>query len=264
MSRPVNRPFSLSWTTEEPLSQRIAAVLEILNGAGARLRALRVAHQEQLEEARNRYNNDPNLTAEGRQEALRERTQAVGVQSMRAFAAFKSEVETAHNTINTAVESAWPKPAAGVEAMLARQASWSRMRSLLEEKAVKPDQLVDETTDLEQLHALTEELPTYVRAKGLGSPEQIGYHLDLRMAQLASGPSTVDLAARYEANSLAAALEALYPHVESEFTGGATPAQGIAAAVAAAQHRHAVIAIRTGYERTNPQPQQQNHGGTTG
>jgi hypothetical protein len=190
----MSRPFSLSRTTPEPPSQRIAAALEVLRSAGSRLRQLRIAHQEQLEQARGTYNNDPNLTAEGRQQALRERTQAVGAQSMRAFAAFRSEVETAADTIRTVIEAAWPKPAAGVEAMLARQATWFRMRTLLDDKAVTPAGLVDEITDLEQLHTLADELPTYVRAKGLGMPEQIAYRIDMQTARVASGPSTVDLA----------------------------------------------------------------------
>jgi predicted GIY-YIG superfamily endonuclease len=61
-------------------------------------------------------------------------------------------------------------PAAGVEALLGRQAHWCRTRTLLD-AGISPEEVIAEAQDPEMLHSMIEELPIYLRSKGAQQEE---------------------------------------------------------------------------------------------
>ncbi|MFI0134746.1 hypothetical protein [Streptomyces luteogriseus] len=211
----------------------ITRALETLNGAAAELRDLQARHQNAVAEARLNISKDRNLTEEGRANRLRETTAALGEQNLAALKALRARIEAAQNAITNVVESAWPKPAAGVEGMLGRQAAWARSRSLLEGGIAVAD-VIQEATDTETLYALRDELPTWVRARGGNSEvmEQVRARIDQRIARLASDAAAVDLTAKYEARAIVAGLGPLLDHAEAVVSGQRPADTALGAAVA--------------------------------
>ncbi|MGO1054514.1 hypothetical protein [Crossiella sp. CA198] len=238
-----------NWSSDPKPNQRILRALQTLNDASGELRTLRMEHSKAVSEARLAVSHDPNLSAEGRANALLERTAAVGERFMRSLTELKDNVDSAYSTIVRTIEKSWPTPAAGVEGMLGRQAAWARSRSLLD-GGIRPGQVIEETTDVETLFALREELPTWLRSKGadLSAAEAATHHIDAQISRVASDPSIVDLSAKFEARTILAALQPMLDHTEAEFTGRGTPAAGIHAAVAAQLARQSPIGTRIAYE----------------
>lgn len=236
-------PFPLTLPTP---GQRVHNGLQVLKGIAARLRDLKVRHQVAREQIRDAVSHDPNLTMEGRQNALHERTSALGERSLAELVALKAEVKQAQDAIAAGIEASWPKPLTGVEGMLGRQASWARCRSLLESAAVSVTGLIAETDDMETLFALREELPSWVRARGAdaNTVERVLQVVDLRMGKIGTSNARgeADLMAKFEARAIVAELEPLLNASEAEFTGSMGYASGLGAAVASRFAREAVEA----------------------
>lgn len=216
-------------------SQAVATHLQTLTDAAAQLRALTIAHAARISKIRDEVSRDPNLTAEGRQNRLRERTAAACDQGRAELETLKARVSTAERLIGEAIEARWPKPLAGVEGMLARQAAWARSRSLLE-SGLTVSALLAETDDMETLFALREELPTWVRTRGADAEhvEQVLERIELRMGKIGTknGQGEVDLMAKFEARAVMARLKPLLGNAEVEFAGHETYASRLNAAVA--------------------------------
>jgi hypothetical protein len=236
-------PFPLTLPTP---GQRVHNGLQVLNGIAARLRALKIQHQAGISQIRDAVSHDPNMSAEGRQTALRERTAALGERSLAELVALKAEMKQAQNAIAAAIEAGWPKPLAGVEGMLGRQASWARSRSLLEGAGVTVTALIAETDDMEALFALQEELPTWVRSRGANAEtvDRVLQHLDLRMGKIgtSNAQGEADLMAKFQARAIVAQLEPLLNASEAEFTGSTGYVSTLNAAVASQFARGAVEA----------------------
>lgn len=216
-------------------SQTVTSSLQTLNDAAAQLRALTIQHAARIEAIRAEVSRDPDLTAEGRQNRLRERTAAACEQGRADLEGLKARVSVAERMIGEAIEARWPKPASGVEGMLGRQAAWARARSLLE-AGLSVSALLAETDDIETLFALREELPTWVRTRGADAEhvEQVLQRIDLRMGKIGTKNSQgeVDLMAKFEARAIVARLEPLLANSEVEFAGHEVYASRLVAAVA--------------------------------
>lgn len=246
MTRP-SRLSMLGRTNGPAPSDRVATALQTLNDAGAQLRQLRIQHQANVDEIRRAVSEDPNLTAEGRQNTLRERSAAAGERARVAADSLWKDVEAALQAIADVIERNWPAPAAGVEGMLGRQAAWARARTLLD-AGMRPTQVIAETDDVETLYALDEELPTWIRARGATreNAEAIRHRIDLRVAQVASSTDAtsptaeVDLMAKFEAAAIVAGLEPIFRQAAAEFAGHSFPSAGQSAAVSAHYARQAI------------------------
>lgn len=216
-------------------SQAVATHLQTLTGAAAELRALTMAHAARISAIRTEVSHDPNLTAEGRQNQLRERTAAACEQGRATLEGLKARVATAERLLGEAIEARWPKPMTGVEGMLSRQAAWARSRSLLE-SGLSVSALLAETDDLETLFALREELPTWVRTRGADADhvEQVLERIELRMGKIGTknGQGEVDLMAKFEARAVMARLRPMLGNAEVEFAGHEVYATRLNAAVA--------------------------------
>ena len=99
--------------------QRVHNGLQTLNGIADRLRALRIRHAASVQQIRDAVSRDPNLTAEGRQNMLRERTTAAGESSLAELGALKDEMTRAQDAIDSAIAGSWPNGPAGLD-ILAR------------------------------------------------------------------------------------------------------------------------------------------------
>lgn len=147
--------------------------------------------------------------------------------SVAALDQLKNRVAAAQQAITVAVAAAWPKPAAGVEGLLGRQAAWQRARQLLD-AGMTASAVIGETEDTETLYALREELPTWARARGAKTAKaaQIAQRVDAQMAKVAGGTSEVDLTAKFEAAALVAGLDPLLTGAEAEIAGRAAFGDG--------------------------------------
>ncbi|MEW2610244.1 hypothetical protein AB0937_08540 [Streptomyces sp. NPDC047880] len=212
----------------------ISSALETLNGAAAELRSLTARHEAAVTQFRDQLANDRDLAEEGRTNRLRERTTDLSEQAMTALRGLRARVRAAEADVIRTVEAAWPEPAPGVEGMLGRQAAWARSRSLLE-AGVAVSQMIEETTDLETLFALHDELPTWVRARGGNSEtvDQVRARIEQHTARLASERGPVNLTAKYEARAAVAGLTPLLDHAETMLSGQRPAETGLGAAVAA-------------------------------
>lgn len=244
----MNSPYTFGSTTP---SQRVTASLQVLNDAPGRLRQLRTGYQDAVQEARRTVSHDPDLSAEGRQKQLRDRTAATGATWKAKLDELRDEIVSAESAIDTAVEASWPKPASGVEAMLTRQAAWARSRALLDTTASgsrsiagRLDELISETTNVETLHALREELPTWARVQGMSTDnaDTVEMVVDRQIAKVTKG-SDVDLTAKLNAKALIASLNPMLDQADAEMAGNSTPAAGMRAAIAS--HSARTMAMRT-------------------
>ncbi|CAL9515140.1 hypothetical protein [Streptomyces sp. enrichment culture] len=220
------------------LGQTLTTSLETLNRAAAELRALTTDHQAALTELRDQVASDRDLSEEGRANRLRERTTALSEQAMIRLRVLRGRVRAAEEEVTRIVEAAWPEPAPGVEGMLGRQAAWARSRSLLE-SGIAVGQMIQETTDLETLFALRDELPTWVRAHGGDGKtvDQVRARIEQHTARLASEGGPVDLTAKYEARAAVAGLAPLLDHAETVLSGQRPAETGLSVAVAAQMAR---------------------------
>jgi hypothetical protein len=231
----VSRPFSFADPLDTSPSRRVREAMSTLTDAGARLREITRGHAAAVQAIRGDVSQNPDLTAEGRANELRRRTTAANEAASAEVAALKDQIERAERTIEQTIEAAWPRPASGVEGMLGRQAAWARAQSLLT-AGVKVNDLIAEADQTEDLYALREELPTYVRARGgnADTVRTVRERIDLRMAQIAGKTAEVELMARHEARVILATLKPLLEHAEAVALGHVEHGNGLHAAIASA------------------------------
>lgn len=246
--RPFDRrrtsPFSVLNRPVGPTpSATVTDALEQLTNAGARLRELRQQHWDAVQRIRREVSANTNLSAEGKQAALRERTTAAGQSAYADLRGLREQIERAEQSIVDTVERQWPKPMPGVEGLLSRQAAWARSRSLLE-AGMKVSTVISETTDVETLLSLRDELPTWVRARGANPAtiDRVLQRIDAQMAKVASGTTEVDLMARFEARALVAGLQPVLDLSEAEALGHTPFGNSLHAAVAGDIARRATLA----------------------
>lgn len=244
-----NRPQlgSIGQTGPTP-SERVTAALDTINGAAARLRGIRQQQQAVTTDVRRRVSTeqDPNLTAQGRLNAIREGTVAARQTATADLGALRDELERAEAAIDGVVQANWPAPVPGVEGLLGRQALWARNRQLIDAGVLRLSALINEADDVELLYALQEEAPIWARAQGATADtvETLEQMIDLRMAQVAGGDesSEVDLTAAFQARATLHALEPLLAQAEAEANGTAPFGTGLLAAVGSAMAQRTVQA----------------------
>lgn len=220
MPPPVDRDWIRASAQRPALTQGSPAAVsaaQTIIEAPFRLRQIREQHRNDLLNIRYTVRTDPNLSDEGRHAVYAERAAAIVRRDQAAVADVRSDVESAIRVLDGAVGRARGNPAAGVEGMLARQAQWARARELVN-AGVPLRSVIAEATQPEMLHAIQEELPTYLRAlnprSGDGLPAELErwqVHLDRRFVEL-SGPSGADGRVAIEARPDVIALPPMLDH----------------------------------------------------
>lgn len=208
-----------------------------VDGIAARLRVLRFEHDAALTTIRNDISANRELSDEGRQKTLQREWTKLRDQSMTELASIRSDMKQSVERITAAVDARLPQPQSGVEGLLQRQAAWQRVKQLLDSGTVQlPSQLIKQTTDVETLWALTDELPTWARSHG--TPQDGADRLKLQaVAQIARVAGVDELAgdfeARQEAEAEVARLTPMLDLAEADFSGSPTSQRhdGINAAV---------------------------------
>ncbi|MGW5743838.1 hypothetical protein [Amycolatopsis sp. NPDC003861] len=207
--------------------------LETLRQAPTNLQAILVEHRTALQDLRRQAQEDPNLTEEGRRAYIAGRSEPIHQRTGQAVAALDDQTGTAYGALQQRSISSLPDPTPGVEGMLARQAAWSRVQTLLG-TGMTPQQVIDETDDPETLHALEDELPTVLRSRGasLDDAKAIIDTVHDRLAEITGESATNARLAAREADVHMAGLEHLLRHAKSEAAGGDSSG-GMSAAIAA-------------------------------
>lgn len=250
--RPFGRSFGRHISAIQPYTPSDTAPtdqhLDTLRQAPAQLRQTMIEHRNALTEARRQAEADPNLTREGKQARAAQLAQPIQQRTTAAVDHLHQSARNAYDTLQQRSTAALPQPADGVEGMLARQAAWSRAQTLLN-AGMSPQQVIDEAADPETLHALTEELPTQLRAQGL-HPDNAGQVVDAvhdRLAEITGNTAANARLAAREADVHMAGLEPLLTAARGEAAGqpgsnGMHGANGLSAAIAAQQARARIAA----------------------
>lgn len=239
-------PFGRSWGRRLSAIQPYTPVesaptdqhLETLRQAPARLQNILTEHRQALANVHNATNADSHLTDEGKAARKSAQVEQIRGRTSQAVAALEDETGSAYGALQQRSLNALPDPTPGVEGMLARQAAWSRAQTLLS-TGMTPQQVIDETDDPETLHALADELPTVLRAKGvhLDDARAILDSVDDRLAEVTGEDAANARLAAREADVHQAGLEHLLAHARAEASGTGHRGGALAAAVAADQAR---------------------------
>lgn len=223
MTQPEDRSWIRASTQRPALTQGSPAAVraaQTIIGAPFLLRQIRLQHRNDLLNIRHTTRTDPYLTEEGRRAQYADQAAAVCRRNQLAVAAVRDDAEAAIRTLNEAVRRAAGTPATGVEAMLARQANWARARQLVN-AGVRLRSVIAEATQPEMLHAIADELPTYLRTlsprSGDGVPvelERWQVRLDRRFADLA-GAAGADARVAIDVRPDVIALPPLLDHAQA-------------------------------------------------
>jgi hypothetical protein len=247
MTRPNTVRAAVSGSPSEPppTSPRITAAMQVLTDAGRGLQTIRRSHEQAVMAIRAEVSQDPNLTAEGRQARLRERSAKAGKTAQAAIRTLRDDVQRAVITITDVVSANWPKPTGGVEGLMIRQAAWARTKPLLD-NGVTASQIIAEETDTETLFVLVEELPAWARIQGANADtmRRLTEACELRIAQLEGASSEADLTALFEARVIAQALDPLLVQAENEALGHAEFGSGLHSAIVAALTRQTALTTK--------------------
>lgn len=210
------------------------SALDRLRAAPVDIRAVVDGYRETVYEQSLQVSHDTGLNEAGRAARMRQIREQAGQRAASDLAVIRPRLDEDLATVRRNLERRWPSPAAGLEALMARQASWSRSRSLLE-AGVGPAALVDELTDVEALFALREELPMWQRANGprLQSRPVPVTVVDQRIAALSGDYASAALEGVRQAEAARAYCEPLLKHAEREVGGMIDLASTLDAAVSA-------------------------------
>lgn len=216
------------------LPSTVESALETLHAGPAAIRGPLESYRATVAEQSLAASHDANLTEQGRDNRMRQIREQAGQAAAAALTAVRAQLDASHDVVRRNMEKQWPHPQGGVEAMLSRQAAWARSRSLLE-SGLGAAQLLGETTDLETLFALQEELPTWLRAntdrtKGRGVTEAM---VNRRIAEVSGEYASAALAAACRADEYRMYCEPLLKHAAGEVTGLIDRSAAMAAAIAA-------------------------------
>lgn len=220
--------------------QRSTSDLQTLRDAPAQLQQIRNQHEDALTKGRNTIDGNTDLSDSGRASGKATVQANVTASTQSAIDAVRQKVQAAHSALMGQADRTRPQPVPGVEGMLGRQAAWARARSLLD-AGMAPQKLIAETTDPETLHALADELPTYLRSKGADpqTAQGIGRPIADRMGQVAGEPHASALLNAREAEVHMAGLQQQLSNAGAH-ADGAGP--NIAGAVAASLARQRAAA----------------------
>ncbi|SEC95336.1 hypothetical protein SAMN04489727_5736 [Amycolatopsis tolypomycina] len=216
--------------------------LETLRQAPTQLQDILNQHREALAAVHNAP-DDPHLTDDGKQARNTAQIQQIQARSSQAVADLEDATGSAYGALQQRSLDALPEPTPGVEGMLARQAAWSRVQTLLS-SGMTPQQVIDEADDPDTLHALAEELPTVLRAKGL-HPDDARAVLDTiddRLAEVTGEDAASARLAAREADVHQAGLEPLFSHARGEAAGTGHRGGALGATVAAELARAQIAA----------------------
>lgn len=215
--------------------------LQTLRDAPAQLRQLMNDHHAAIAPIRQQAEANPDLTPDGKRNAIKAASKPIQDSTAAAVASLGTAVDNAHGALQQQSAATLPKPAPGVEGMLGRQAAWSRSQSLLS-AGMTPRNLINETSDPEQLHALRDELPTHLRAQAISAEDaaKVTEPITDRLAEVAGEPAASARLAAREADVHHAGMQPLLKQAAAEATGQAAQGSGIHAAVVAQQARHQV------------------------
>lgn len=222
----MTRPFGWAGTASTP-SRSVAAALDVLNGAAGQLRQLVNDHRQQVRAIGAEVARDPNLTAQGRQNALRERTGAV-VDRVGGCARPAQEPGSRgaagdHRRCCGCVAEAGrrrggsARPAGRVAARpAAARRRHDRQRRYRRDGGYR---------DALRVAGGAADLGASVRRQ-TAKAAQIAQRVDAQMAKVAGGTSEVDLTAKFEAAALVAGLDPLLTGAEAEIAGRAAFGDG--------------------------------------
>lgn len=208
------------------------SALDELRAGPEAIRAPLLHYRTTVDEQSLAMSHDPDLTEQGRANRMRQIREQAGQQAGAELETVRAALDDAHAVVRRSLERRWPSPETGVEAMLNRQAAWARSRSLLE-SGVSAAALLAETTEMETLFALREELPTWGRANiDRGRPAST-LTVDRRIAELTGDFATAGIEAMCQAGAARAYCEPLLKHAAAEVTGIADRNAALRAAVEA-------------------------------
>lgn len=229
------------------LSAQVGDDLNLIQGAHLELRAIRNQLTADIKTAWDTAANARNLSAEGQRNQQAELTQAAHLKAQQSVADLRQRVIDAEEAIERNAAKFKPKPATGVEAMLARQAIWSRLCQLVDSGKLTPRQLVEETDDPESLFALRDELPVWARAHGSDTvtAARITAAIDRQLAGTTSPEAQAAIAAEEAVAIAMAGLRARLGVGADQVAHNVPTTDNLAGAVAGALAQQQAIAVRT-------------------
>lgn len=208
--------------------------LETLRAGPAAIRGPLDRYRATVAEQSLAVSHDPDLTSEGMSNRIQQIKERAGQAAAAELTAVRAGLDAALEVARKNLERRWPEPQTGVEAMLNRQAAWARSRSLLE-SGFGPTNLLAETTDLETLFVLQEELPTWMRANGdrVRGRNVTEAMVNRRIAELSGEYASGALAAACQADEERMYCEPLLKHAAGEVGGLIDRSGQMTAAIAA-------------------------------
>lgn len=208
---------------------------------GAMLRRL----DEQLRQARTF--RDPDLTPEAntrrREELARTAREQAGAYLTRTEAQTNQAATMVRTVADHALTKQAPDPTTQLLAETRQARAWERTRSLLE--AGRPVPEVIDAADLDTLHALRTELPTYLATRttlppGLDAaghtetpPDRLLHTIDRALTEQLPGNQAAALRARLDLDELEPGLRELLAGIRREVEGTANSNNGLHTAIAA-------------------------------
>jgi hypothetical protein len=235
----VNKPMP------DGLPGLVTGALQDLRDGSAQIRQVLETYRSTVAEQSLAVSHDETLSSVGRDARMAEIRQQAGDRAAVDLQRVREGLDSDQATVRRNFERKWPAPEAGLEPLMRRQAAWARMRSLLE-AGMGPKNLIEETTDVESLHALREELPTWQRANAgrINGPSGSTELIDRRIADLSGDFASGALEAATEADANRAYCEPLLNHAANEVRGlvDRSLAVAVATTLAAEQARQQVLA----------------------
>jgi hypothetical protein len=212
-------PLQRDTRPAEP-TMSLSGALGILRTAPTDVRAVLEHHRAVLLDGRTAIERDETLNDNGRDVRRAELREQTNAGTARAAAELRAAVLEAHASLTARARAKRPTPATGVEALMARQIRWNRVREMLDAD-VPLDEVIAETTDPETLHALAEELPSYLRIKGhdASAATVIGRAVDDQLAHVAGGKALEAHIAAREAEALMGQVAPLLDQMDAVGAG---------------------------------------------
>lgn len=235
------------YLTQANLAAQVGDDLALVQGAQIELLAIRKQMAVDIKTAWDTTANDSNLSADGRRNRQAELTTAAQQKAQQSVADLRQRVLAAEENIERNAARFKPKPATGVEAMLARQAAWSRLSQLLDSNRVTPRQLIEETTDPEDLFALRDELGVWVRAHGgtVDTAARITAAIDRQLASTTSPDGQAAIAAEEAVTLAMPKLRIQLGDGQRKVTEGMPSGDNLAGAIAAELAQQQAVAMRS-------------------
>ncbi|MEO6090820.1 MAG: hypothetical protein ABIQ18_47730 [Umezawaea sp.] len=234
--------------------QYVTDALDVLRQARGRMVQVRSGYRQAAEAVRREVAEDPSLSEDGRRTAMRDRQAALSPHHTTRLDSIRADIANAERAIAVAMLASWPKPAAGVEAMLTRQATWARCRALLESNPSQSvfkriNNLLSATKDTETLLVLREELPTWAVIQGVDASNSAAVELivDKRTAAVVDASDVLEAA--LESRALLTGIQPMLNVAASE-VAGADVGDALGALVTSSLAEHEVRRTQTLVEAT--------------